>query len=95
MAVLYLFVLEAEEQDLLHHSQLRLFTSLRALAEIPGIKSNLVPILAAFVACLRAGILDVGRRIGPCGSIAGLAFGGAQTASSSAAAPRQAGRGHS
>lgn len=91
---LYLFVLEAEEQDLLHHGQLGLFASLCALAKISRVKGNLVAILAVFVARLGAGILDVGGRVGSGRGIAGLAFGAAQTASSSAAAPCQARSGH-
>lgn len=45
----YLLILKAQQENLFHHSQLRLFTPLRALIHVPRVKRNLVSILAALV----------------------------------------------
>ena len=48
----HLFILQPQQQHLLHHRQLRLLTSFCALIHIPRIKRNLMSILAALIACL-------------------------------------------
>ena len=48
----HLFILQPQQQHLLHHRQLRLLTSFCALVHIPRIKRNLMSILAALIACL-------------------------------------------
>lgn len=55
-----LLVLETEQQNFLHHCQLRLLLSLSGFVHIPGVESNLVAILAVFVARLGTEVSNIG-----------------------------------
>jgi hypothetical protein len=87
----YLFVLQTHEDNLLHESQLRLFTPFRALADIPWVECDLVPILGALVRCFWCAIVGALR----CWRADPAAFILARPAACSTSSSRQTGaRGH-
>lgn len=94
-----LFVLETEQEDLLHQRELGLLAPLGALADVAWVKGDLVAVLAALVARLGGAVAGVGCAGSIGGAVAAVAVAGAfiAGASSRAPAPRQArrrGRGH-
>lgn len=82
----YLFVLEAKQQYLLHHGQLGLLAPLSGLANVSRVKGNLVAVLAALVARLRAVVPNISGRIGSRDTVAALALGGSSTTRAACAA---------
>lgn len=96
-----LFVLETEQEDLLHQCELGLLAPLGALADVARVKGDLVAVLAALVARLGGAVAGVGCAGSIGGAVAAVAVAAAviagASASSRAPAPRQArrrGRGH-
>ena len=90
----YLLVLQAEQQDFLHHGQLGLLAALGALADVARVEGNLVAILAGLVARLGAAVPDVCGRVGARAASLVAAFDGAQGAAASSTASCEPSRGH-
>jgi hypothetical protein len=68
-----LLVLEAQQQDLLHHGQLGLLAALGALTDVSRVVGDLVAVLAALVARLGGAVPHIVGRVGP-GGRCGLAI---------------------
>lgn len=85
----YLLILQAQQYDLLHQGQLRLLAPLGALADVAGVKGDLVAILAALVARLRAAVANGLCRIGPTGAVTPFAIICCSASASSSATSRQ------
>ena len=90
----YLLVLQAEQQNFLHHGQLGLLAALGALADVAGVEGNLVAVLAGLVAGLGAAVPDVGGRVGARAASLVAALDGAQGAAASSTASCEPSGGH-